>query len=110
MRDEAAEAQREKMTLFNEQKRCESQIQRLSSEVHLANQAMDKMRTEAVSLRSKNNDLRDERSKQHWKNVTPRSLIYDRCWNIAIRSWIVWNSQRPPLKRSGPDFSSIPLR
>ena len=61
-RDEAAEAQCEKMTLFNEQKRCESQIQRLSSEVHCANQAMDKMRTEAVSMRSKINDMRDERS------------------------------------------------
>jgi hypothetical protein len=42
-RDEAAEAQREKITLFNEQKRCESQVQRLGSEVQRANQAMDKM-------------------------------------------------------------------
>jgi hypothetical protein len=67
------------MTLFNEQKRCESQIQRLSSEVHRANQAMDKMRTEAVSLRSKNNDLRDERSKQHWKNIANlRSMLEHR--------------------------------
>jgi hypothetical protein len=42
-RDEAAEAQREKITLFNEQMRCESQVQRLGSEVQRANQAMDKM-------------------------------------------------------------------
>ncbi len=46
-RDEAAEAQREKITLFDEQKRCESQVKRLGSEVKQTNQAMDKMRTEA---------------------------------------------------------------
>ncbi len=61
-RDEAAEAQREKKTLFNEQKRCELQVQCLSSEVQRANQALDKMRTEAVSMRSKLADLREERS------------------------------------------------
>ena len=61
-RNAAAESQREKITLFNEQKRSESQVQRLSSEVQRANQAMDKMRAEAVSMRSKLADLRDERS------------------------------------------------
>jgi chromosome segregation ATPase len=61
-RDEADDAQRGVITMFNEQKRYESHIQRLQSHVHRANNAVDKMRTEAVSLRSKNNDLRDERS------------------------------------------------
>jgi hypothetical protein len=75
-RDEAAE--------FNEQKRCESQVQCLSSEVQRANQAMDKMRTEAVSMRSKLADLGGPTSSDnlrlqrlgvnpHWQNVSPRS-------------------------------------
>ena len=54
--NEAAEVQREKLTLFDEQKRLESQVQRLSSEINRTNQAMDKMRTEQVAIRSKNTD------------------------------------------------------
>ena len=56
--------QRGAITIVNEQKRNESNIQRLQSEVHRANNAVDKMRDEAVRLRSKNNDLRknNERS------------------------------------------------
>ena len=41
-RNEAAEAQREKLALFDEQKRLESQVQRLNSEISRRNQAMDK--------------------------------------------------------------------
>ena len=56
--------QRGAITIVNEQKRNESNFQRLQSEVHRANNAVDKMRDEAVRLRSKNNDLRknNERS------------------------------------------------
>jgi chromosome segregation ATPase len=55
LRDEANDAQRGAITMFD--------IQRLQSDVHRANTAMEKMRDEAVRLRSKNNDLRDERSR-----------------------------------------------
>ena len=48
--------------MFNEQKRYELNIQRLQSDVHRANGAVEKMRTEAVSLRIKNQELRDERT------------------------------------------------
>ena len=48
--------------MFNEQKRYESYTQRLQSDVHRTNSAVEKMRTEAVGLRCKNQDLRDERA------------------------------------------------
>jgi phage shock protein A len=60
-RDMADDAQRGAVTMFNEQKRYESHIQRLQSDVHRANSAVDKMRTEAVNLRMKIQDVRDER-------------------------------------------------
>ena len=63
LRDEANDAQRGAITMLDEQKRYESHIQRLQSDVYRANNAMDKMRDEAVRLRSKNYDLRDERSR-----------------------------------------------
>ena len=37
-------------------------IQRLQSDVHRANSAVEKMRTEIVGLRMKNQELRDERT------------------------------------------------
>jgi predicted RNase H-like nuclease (RuvC/YqgF family) len=49
-------------TMFNEQKHSESTTQRLQSEVHRANNAVDKMRDEVILLWSKNSDLREERS------------------------------------------------
>ena len=61
-RGEADDAQRGAITMFNEQKRYELNIQRLQSDVHRANTAMDKMRTEAVGLRMKIQELRDERN------------------------------------------------
>jgi hypothetical protein len=48
--------------MFNEQQRYELNIQRLLYNVHRANSAVEKMRTEAVSLRMKNQELRDERT------------------------------------------------
>ena len=56
-RGETDDALRGAITMFNEQKHYE-----LQSDVHRATSAVEKMRTEAVGLRSKNNDLRDERS------------------------------------------------
>ena len=58
--------------MFNEQKRQESQIDRMKDEVSRSNKAMDKMRDEMVRLRSKVNDLRDEKSdlkKQHESHI-----------------------------------------
>ena len=46
--------------MFNEQKRYELNIQRLQSDVHRANTSMEKMRTEAVNLSMKIQELRDE--------------------------------------------------
>jgi phage shock protein A len=48
--------------MFNEQKRYESHIQGLQSDVHRAFSAVEKMRTEAVGLRCKIQDVRDERA------------------------------------------------
>ena len=61
-RGEADDAQRGAITMFNEQKRYELNIQRLQSDVHRANNTMEKMRTEAVNLRMKIQELRDERN------------------------------------------------
>jgi chromosome segregation ATPase len=61
-RGEADDAQRGAITMFNEQKRYKSHIQRLQSDVHRANSAVEKMRTKAVGLRMKNQDVRDERA------------------------------------------------
>jgi hypothetical protein len=57
----ADDAQRGAVTMFIEQKRFESHIQRLTSDVHRANSAADKMRTEAVNPRLKIQDIRDDR-------------------------------------------------
>ena len=61
-RGEADDAQRGAITMFNEQKRYELNIQRLQSDVHRANSAMEKMRTEAVGLKMKILELWDERN------------------------------------------------
>ena len=61
-RGEADDAQRDAITMFNEQKRYELNIQRLQSDVHRANSSMEKMRTKAVGLRMKIQELRDERN------------------------------------------------
>jgi len=61
-RGEADDAHRGAISIFNEQKHYESHIQRLQSEVHRANSAVEKMRAETVSLRIKNQDVRDERA------------------------------------------------
>ena len=73
--------------MFNEQKRYELNIQRLQSHVHRANSAMEKMRTEAVGLRMKIQELvttasgysmePSPRIKQHWRNVTQPWQTYD---------------------------------
>jgi chromosome segregation ATPase len=60
--DEANDAQRGAITMFNEQKHHETHKDRMKDDVHRANIAVDKMRDEAVRLRSKINDLREERS------------------------------------------------
>jgi hypothetical protein len=70
-RNEANESQQSTMNIFNEQKRHESQMDRMTDDVSRANKAVDKMR-EVIRLRSKINDLRDERSdlkKQHESRI-----------------------------------------
>ena len=67
-RSEANESQQSARNLFNEQKRLESQYDRMKDEVSRSNKAVDKMRDETFRLRSKVNELRDEKSdlqKQH---------------------------------------------
>jgi predicted RNase H-like nuclease (RuvC/YqgF family) len=61
-RGEADDVQRGAITMFNEQTCYESHIQRLQSVFYRAKNAVNKMRTEAVGLRSKINDLLEERS------------------------------------------------
>ena len=63
-KSEADDAHRGAISIFNEQKKHETHIQRLQSEVHRANSAVEKMKTETVSLRIKNQDVRDERANQ----------------------------------------------
>ena len=61
-RGEADDAQKGAITMFNEQKHYELNIQRLQSDVHRSNNTMEKMRTEAVNLRMKIQELRDKRN------------------------------------------------
>jgi len=56
------DARGDAITMFNEQKRYELNIQRLLSDVHRANSAVEMMRTEAVGLRMKNQELRNEKT------------------------------------------------
>jgi len=71
---EADDAQRGAITMFNEQKRYELNIQRLQSDVHRANTSMEKMRTEAVNLRMKIQELRDERTDPQARDSTIADL------------------------------------
>ena len=61
-RNEADDAHRGAISIFNEQKKHESHIQRLQAEIHRANSAVEKMRAEAVSVQIKNQDVRDDRA------------------------------------------------
>ena len=90
-RNEAYESQQCAKNLFNEQKRLESQNDRVKDVVNRSNKAVDKMRDETVRLRSRVNELRDEKSdlkKQHesslkrdrhplQESARPSSLIFD---------------------------------
>ena len=58
-RSEADDAHRGAISIFNEQKKHE---ERLQAEIHRANSAVEKMRTEAVSTQLKNQDIRDDRA------------------------------------------------
>ena len=49
-------------------------IQRLQSDVHRANTSMEKMRTEAVNLRMKIQELRDERTDPQARDSTIADL------------------------------------
>ena len=49
-RSKADDAHRGAISIFNEQKKHESHIQRLQAEIHRANSAVEKMRAEAVSV------------------------------------------------------------
>jgi hypothetical protein len=67
-RSESNESQQSARSLFNEQKRLESQMDRMKDEVSRSNKAVDKMRDEVIRLRSKVNELQHEKSdlkKQH---------------------------------------------
>ena len=93
--DEANDAQRGAITMFDEQKRYESHIQKLQSNVHRANTAMDKMRDEAVHLRSKNNDLRDD-------DAAGQTVLTDRDFTIEdLRSLLeIRNQELDGLEQS----------
>jgi phage shock protein A len=61
-RNESNESQQSARSILNEQKRLESQMDRMKDEVSRSNKAVDKMRDEVVRLRSKVNNLCDEKS------------------------------------------------
>jgi hypothetical protein len=89
LRDETKDVQRGATTLFDEQKRYKSHIQRLQS---------DKMRDEAVRFRSKNDDLRDERSRtkqQQEDDDAGQTVLADRDSLLEIR-----NQELDVLERS----------
>ena len=67
-RSESNESQQSAKSIFNEQKRLESQMDRMKDEVSRSNKAVDKMRDEVVRLRSKVNELQHVKfnlKKQH---------------------------------------------
>ena len=86
------------MNIFNEQKRHESQIDRMKDEVSRSNKAVDKMRDDVVRLRSKVNDLRDEKSdlkKQHESHIADLRSLLDRDTIIAdLRSLLDRRNQQ----------------
>ena len=112
------DAQRGAITMFDEKKRYESHIQRLQSDVHRANTAMDKMRDEAVHLWSKNNDLRDERSRmkqqQEDDDTAGQMVLADRDSTIEnLQSLLeIRNQELDVLERSvgGPVSNFIRTR
>jgi chromosome segregation ATPase len=71
-RIESNESQQSARGMFNEQKRLESQMDRMKDEVGRSNKAVDKIRDEVVRLRSKVNELQHEKSdlrKQHESHI-----------------------------------------
>jgi myosin heavy subunit len=71
-RSELNESQQSVRGLFNEQKRLESQMDRMKDEVSRSTKAVDKMRDETIRLRSKVNELHHEKSdlkKQHDSHI-----------------------------------------
>jgi len=75
-RGEADDAQRGAITMFNEQKRYKSHIQRLQSDVHRANSAIEKMRTKAVGLRMKNQECVMKEPTSSGNSITPTILSW----------------------------------
>ena len=117
-RGEADKAQRDAITMFNEQKRYELNIQRLLSDVHRANSAVEMMRTEAVGLRMKNQELRNERTDRQRAEADNQATLEERESTIAdLRSLLDHRNQELdgleqwlPLKLRGPDSNYIPMR
>jgi chromosome segregation ATPase len=71
-RTESNESQQSAMSIFNEQKRLETQMDCMKDEVSRSNKAVDKMRDEVVRLRGKVNELQHEKSdlkKQHESHI-----------------------------------------
>jgi len=71
-RSETNESQQSARSLFNEQKRFETQMDRMKEEVSSSNKAVDKMRDKTIRLRSKVNELQHEKSdlkKQHESHI-----------------------------------------
>jgi FtsZ-binding cell division protein ZapB len=91
-----AEAQRCAITMFD----------RLQSEVHRANNAVDKISDEAIRLRSKNNDLRNERSslkrQRESENAEGRTALEERDSTIA--------NLRSLLKRCNQELDGLETR
>ena len=100
-RGEADDAQRGAITMFNEQKRYELIIQRLQSDVHRATTAMEKMRTEAVGLRMKIQEL--------WNERNDRQRLFDGA-ESKPRSSALEERNSAIAEESGPDSNFIPTR
>jgi len=93
-RGEADNAQRDAITMFNEQKRYELNIQRLLSDAHRANSAVEMMRTEAVGLRMKNQELRNERTDRQRAEADNQATLEERESTIAdLRSLLDHRNQ-----------------
>jgi hypothetical protein len=114
-REEADDAQRGAVTMFNEQKRYELNRQRLQSDVHQARTASDKMRTEAVSLRMKIQELRDERADRQrlydGAVAENQAALEERNSTIAeLRSLLDRRRRELTITMIEPDSNYIPLR
>jgi chromosome segregation ATPase len=92
-RGEADDAQRGAITMFNEQKRYKSHIQRLQSDVHRANSAVEKMRMKNQVVRDEKANLQRQFDNADYTILDLRSLLERRNQELNVLEQSVATTQ-----------------